>query len=328
MTNREQGAGQPVSAAALYANGKTPLVFDSAVFTRTFEDGPPVTAEVQVARVDYERKTAVIVFGERDQEAIQALSLGRHFHTTVFLGELRAARRAGEVNPDFEISHEMAVTLHTLSGGERGFDFHSQVEGAISNALEEHRRMLRAEDAIAGHIYYSQRETLSYDCTINPENLPASHFAKLAGKARETALTRLSRLTDAAALSVIEGKRLRERDGSSFPIASVEDVQKRRAHLRNMQGYRAAGERILRRLRAQASRRENTFDPKQHGLLAFESGGELRRLRVLESAAGFYIGTLTAQGEPYTRESTGYYPSRKDAKQHLKAHSFLQKPAL
>ena len=180
MMISEQGARQPSSGAALYANGKTPLVFDAAVFTRAFEDGPPVTAEVQIARVDYERKTAVIVFGEHDREAIQALSLGRHFHTTVSLGELRDSRRAEEVNPDFQISHEMVLTLHALSGGELGFDFHSQVEGAVSGALAGRRLMLRAEDAIAGHIYYSQRQIYSYDCTFNPENLPASHFAQLA----------------------------------------------------------------------------------------------------------------------------------------------------
>lgn len=104
MMISEQGARQPSSGAALYANGKTPLVFDAAVFTRAFEDGPPVTAEVQIARVDYERKTAVIVFGEHDREAIQALSLGRHFHTTVSLGELRELQTRGGSEsrfPDF-----------------------------------------------------------------------------------------------------------------------------------------------------------------------------------------------------------------------------------
>ena len=245
MMISEQGARQPSSGAALYANGKSPLVFDAAVFTRAFEDGPPVTAEVQIARVDYERKTAVIVFGEHDREAIQALSLGRHFHTTVSLGELRDSRRAEEVNPDFQISHEMALTLHALSGGELGFDFHSQIEGAVSGALAGRRLMLRAEDAIAGHIYYSQRQIYSYDCTFNPENLPASHFAQLAGNARQTALTRLSHLTGAEALSVIEGNRIPDLDGSSFPIVSIEDVQKRRVHLR-------AAARMVKRLTRQA----------------------------------------------------------------------------
>jgi hypothetical protein len=71
-----------------------------------------------------------------------------------------------------------------------------------------------------------------------------------------------------------------------------------------------------------------TFDPNRHGWLAFKSAGELCLLRVLESRAGFYIGTLTPGGDPNTRESADYYSDRKTAEQHLTSHSFNQKLAL
>ena len=78
--------------AALYSNGKTPLFLDTAEITFTFADGPPITAQVQIALVDYKRNTATIAFYESDREAIEALSLGPHFHTTVAVGELCAAQ--------------------------------------------------------------------------------------------------------------------------------------------------------------------------------------------------------------------------------------------
>ncbi len=105
----------PSRQAAIYANGTAPLFLDTAEVTFGFEDGPPVTAQGQIARIDYRRNTAIVVFGESDLEAIEALSLGRQFHTAVSLSKLRAPRRAEETNPDFAISHAMQVTLHKLS---------------------------------------------------------------------------------------------------------------------------------------------------------------------------------------------------------------------
>ena len=117
--------------------------------------------------------------------------------------------------------------------------------------------MLRAEEAIGDYAHYSERVIYSYDSTMNSEGHSSAHFARLAGQARDTALTRLSRLTDAQALTVIAGTRLHDLDGSSFPIAGIEDVQKRRAHLVNMDNYHLAGERILKRMRAK-------HDPRPH----------------------------------------------------------------
>ena len=169
---------------ALYANGTAPLFLDTAEITFTFEDGPPVTAQVQIARIDYARNTATIVFCESDREAIEALSLKRHFHTTVSIGELRAPKRAEEVTHDFEISHEMQITLHALSGDKREFDPYSQLEGLIAGPLKERRQMLRAEDAIRA---FQKAPSLL---------------------ARRTMLSRLAGFSDGQALTLLEGNRL------------------------------------------------------------------------------------------------------------------------
>ena len=163
--------------AALYSNGRTPLFLDTAEITFTFADGPPIIAQVQMARIDYARNTATIVFYESDREAIEGMSLGRHFHTTVSIGELQAPKRAEEANPDFKISHEMQLTLHALSGGKPGYDPYGQLEAVLAGCLKERRQMLRAEHSIRH-------------------------------EARATALTRLARLTDAQALSLLAGNRI------------------------------------------------------------------------------------------------------------------------
>ncbi len=186
--------------ATLYANGTTPLFLDTAEITFTFADGPPVTAQVQVACVDYARNTATIVFCESDWEAIEALSLGRHFHTAVSIGELRAPKRAEDVTPDFEISHEMQVTLHALSGAKRDFDPDSLREGPI----KERRQMLRAEDAIRA-------------------------FQKAPSVlAQRTMLSRLAGFSDAQALSLLEGNRL---PGSPQAASTIGGVRARRERM-------------------------------------------------------------------------------------------------
>ncbi len=190
--------------ATLYANGKTPLFLDTAEITFTFEDGPAVTAQVQIARVDYARNAATIVFCESDWEAIEALSLGRHFHTTVAVGELRAPERAEHADADFEISHEMQVTLHALSGGKRDFDPYSQLEGLVAGPLKERRQMLRAEDAIRA-------------------------FQKAPSVlARSTMLSRLAGFSDRQALSLLEGNRL---PGSPQAAATIGEVRARRERM-------------------------------------------------------------------------------------------------
>ena len=189
---------------ALYANGTAPLFLDTAEITFTFADGPAVTARVQIARVDYARNAATIVFCESDWEAIEALSLGRHFHTTVSIGELRAPERAEHADADFGISHEMQVTLHALSGGKRDFDPYRQLEGLVTGPLKERRQMLRAEDAIRAF-----------------QKAPSA-------LARRTMLSRLAGFSDGQALSLLEGNRL---PGSPQAAPTMDDVRARRERM-------------------------------------------------------------------------------------------------
>ena len=164
----------------------------------------PVTARVQIARVDYARNAATIVFCESDREAIEALSLGRHFHTTVSIGELRAPERAEHADADFGISHEMQVTLHALSGGKRDFDPYRQLEELVTGPLKERRQMLRAEDAIRAF-----------------QKAPSA-------LARRTMLSRLAGFSDAQALSLLEGNRL---PGSPQAAATMGEVRARRERM-------------------------------------------------------------------------------------------------
>jgi hypothetical protein len=207
---------------ALYANGHTPLFLDTASMVFATTDGARQSMGTQVARIDYANRTAVVVFQERDLRAIEALPLEGRFHTTVLLTALHDPKHAEWTNPDLKISREMAATLPALDDGKKG---------GVVTALKERRLMLRAEEAIKAHGGYSYDETYAYVDHINPEGLSSSHFAALAAKARNTALTLLSRLGDGQALSVIEGNRLPDFGGTSYAIATIKDVCNRRAHL-------------------------------------------------------------------------------------------------
>lgn len=65
----------------------------------------------------------------------------------------------------------------------------------------------------------------------------------------------------------------------------------------------------------------------KHGLLALESGSYFQ-LQVCKSQAGHYIGTLNADGEPYTRESQEYWADRAQAEDALRDGRWTQKPSL
>jgi len=52
------------------------------------------------------------------------------------------------------------------------------------------------------------------------------------------------------------------------------------------------------------------------GQLAREYGGESLPLQVLQSAAGFYLGTLQ-DDMPYTRESMEYWPTKDQAERAM-----------
>jgi hypothetical protein len=54
------------------------------------------------------------------------------------------------------------------------------------------------------------------------------------------------------------------------------------------------------------------------GWLAKKYGNQELPLQVCPSAAGFYLGTLTPKGEPYSRESVQYWPTRGAAERALR----------
>ena len=56
--------------------------------------------------------------------------------------------------------------------------------------------------------------------------------------------------------------------------------------------------------------------------MVFEAGsGKALPVQVLESAAGFYLGTVNEEG-PYSRESQEYWRSRKEAEKALETGSW------
>lgn len=61
--------------------------------------------------------------------------------------------------------------------------------------------------------------------------------------------------------------------------------------------------------------------PKEEsGLLAKTFGGQDLPLQVCKAASGiFYLGTLTPDGLPYSRESVEYWSKREEAERALKA---------
>jgi hypothetical protein len=72
-----------------------------------------------------------------------------------------------------------------------------------------------------------------------------------------------------------------------------------------------------------------TDDVKQgYGLLAAEFGGRRLALQVCRSAAGFYLGTLRENGEPFSRESKEYWPTRQEAERALTSRAWTQRAEL
>ena len=60
-----------------------------------------------------------------------------------------------------------------------------------------------------------------------------------------------------------------------------------------------------------------------YGLLAFQMDGIKRPVEVLQSGAGFYLGTLCEEG-PCTRESARYWFTRKEAEEALSSGLWMQ----
>ena len=64
-------------------------------------------------------------------------------------------------------------------------------------------------------------------------------------------------------------------------------------------------------------------ESSQYGLLAATVGRY--PLKVLRSAAGYYIGTQDETGMPVSRESREYYPTYDDADQALQNRTWTQR---
>lgn len=67
------------------------------------------------------------------------------------------------------------------------------------------------------------------------------------------------------------------------------------------------------------------IDGRRFGLLAGTVTGQLLPLKVLGSAAGFYLGTVAPGGEPCSRESECYFVSAREAEGALVCGEWMQK---
>ena len=77
----------------------------------------------------------------------------------------------------------------------------------------------------------------------------------------------------------------------------------------------------------QASKPHDLAQPSKNGLLALGTGKYLL-LEVCKSQAGYYVGTLSSGGEPYTRESQEYWPKQAQADVALRDGTWTQKSSL
>lgn len=70
-----------------------------------------------------------------------------------------------------------------------------------------------------------------------------------------------------------------------------------------------------------------TGDIKQaYGWLAEQFGKRRLPLEVCTSQAGFYLGTRSENGEPFSRESHQYWARREEAERALKMRDWTQRP--
>jgi len=64
---------------------------------------------------------------------------------------------------------------------------------------------------------------------------------------------------------------------------------------------------------------------RQFGHLAQKWANIQLELQIMQSAAGYYIGTQTPEGMPCSRESENYYPTREAADTALADDSWIQR---
>lgn len=70
------------------------------------------------------------------------------------------------------------------------------------------------------------------------------------------------------------------------------------------------------------------IDNRKFGLLAGTFAGQMLPLKVLRSAAGWYLGTVAPSGEPFSRESEGYYGTANEAERALVGGNWDQRRRL
>lgn len=67
------------------------------------------------------------------------------------------------------------------------------------------------------------------------------------------------------------------------------------------------------------------IENRKFGLLALAFTGQLLPLKVLRSAAGYYLGTVAPSGEPFSRESERYFDTANKAQRALARGDWGQK---
>jgi hypothetical protein len=67
-------------------------------------------------------------------------------------------------------------------------------------------------------------------------------------------------------------------------------------------------------------------EPSRFGHLAETFAGCKLPLEVLQSAAGYYIGTFHPEDGPFSRESVEYFPTRQAARDALASGAWTQRP--
>ena len=70
---------------------------------------------------------------------------------------------------------------------------------------------------------------------------------------------------------------------------------------------------------------DGVLDFRRFGYLTYAGCGRRAELQVLQTRAGFYIGTVNEDGLPCARESREYWPTQEAATEALKNDEWTQK---
>ena len=89
--------------------------------------------------------------------------------------------------------------------------------------------MAFAEDAIDGYIRASFRHEFSYDCTVNPDDLPDAELARRLDAAYTRMMDALAALGDDDVADILGRMQRPDQDGSCFAVVSLDEVRRHRA---------------------------------------------------------------------------------------------------